>query len=92
MLSVFSAILLADRNSPTNVWLRENPIVISAIAGLFGIVLLYFGVTGLLNGTTKGKYGQTHTGATATFISVLRLIMGVGAIGVGIYVAIFGAW
>ena len=89
---MLSSILLTDRNSPTNVWLRENPIVISAIAGLLGIVLLYFGITGLRNGTTKGKYGQTHTGATATFVSVLRLIMGVGAIGVGIYVAIFGAW
>ncbi|MDB2686201.1 hypothetical protein N9Y42_03250 [Mariniblastus sp.] len=84
--------LLADRNSATNVWLRENPLVITAIAVTLGLVLVYFGITGLKSGATKGKYGNQLTGGTATAVSMVRLIGGVGAIGVGIYIAIFGAW
>lgn len=85
-------ILIADRNSPTNVWLRENPIVISLVAGVLGIALVYFGVVGLKSGTTKDKYGNELTGGVAALSSVARLIAGIGAIGVAIYVAIFGAW
>jgi len=85
-------ILLADRNSPVNVWLRENPLVISAVAGILGITLIYFGVIGLKSGTTKDKYGNELTGGMATLNSSVRLILGIGAIGVAVYVGIFGAW
>ncbi len=84
--------LIADRNSPTNVWLRENPIVISAFCAVLGFGLLYFGVAGLKSGKTKDKYGNELTGGTAIFSSVVRLIAGIGAIGTAIYVALFGAW
>ena len=84
--------LLADRNSAANVWLRENPLVITAGALVLGSVLVYFGIAGLKSGETKGKYGNQLSGGTASMVSVLRLVMGIGVIGVGIYVAIFGAW
>ena len=89
---MLSEILLADRNSAANVWLRENPLVISAIALILGIALIYFGVVGLTRGTTKDKYGNELTGGVATLSSAVRLIAGVGAVGVAIYVAMFGAW
>ncbi|WP_144056617.1 MULTISPECIES: hypothetical protein [Rhodopirellula] len=84
--------LIADRNSPTNVWLRENPLVISLVAGVLGIALVYFGVVGLKTGATKDKYGNEVTGGVAVLSSVARLIGGIGAIGVAVYVAIFGVW
>lgn len=84
--------LLADRNSPTNVWLRENPMVLSAGMALLGIVLLYYGVLGLKTGTTRDKYGNEMTGGLAALGSIARTIAGVGLIGAAIYVALFGAW
>ncbi len=85
-------VLLADRNSPANVWLREHPLVISVIAGLLGMTLLYFGIVGLKNGVTKDQFGNELTGGVAAVSSVVRLVVGVGAIGVAIYVSIYGAW
>lgn len=85
-------ILLADRNSPANVWLRENPLVLSAIAGLIGVALVGYGVVGLISGTTRDKHGNQQSGAVAALSSIVRLILGIGAIGFAIYVAIFGAW
>lgn len=82
----------AGRDSAVNTWLRENPLVLSAIFTILGLALIYFGVTGLIKGSTTGKYGKKHSGGTAKFISILRLILGVGLIGVSLYVAIFGAW
>ena len=85
-------ILFADRNSAANVWLRENPLVLSAIAVVIGLALLFFGITGLTSGSTQGKFGNTLSGGSATAVSVVRLIGGIGAILFAIYVAMFGAW
>ena len=84
--------LLADRNSPTNVWLRENPLVLSAGMALLGLVLLYYGVAGIKSGTTRDKYGNEITGGLAAIGSYARAIAGVGLIGTAIYIALFGAW
>lgn len=89
---MFENILLANRNSPANQWLRENPIVLSAIMALIGSALLYFGVVGLRSGSTKDKYGNELTGGLAALNSIVRAIAGALAIGAAIYVAIFGAW
>ncbi|MEM7477361.1 MAG: hypothetical protein AAF483_20445 [Planctomycetota bacterium] len=87
-----SLILLADRNSPANQWLRENPLVLAGIMGLIGAALVFFGILGLKTGTAKDKYGNEMTGGLAQFSSIVRLIGGVAAIGAAIYIAIFGAW
>ncbi|MCA9222598.1 MAG: hypothetical protein KDA71_19865 [Planctomycetales bacterium] len=89
---MFSVVLLADRNSPTNQWLRENPLVLGLIFGVLGIALLYFGITGLKAGKTRGKYGRELSGGAAMVTSIIRLVAGVGLIGTAIYMSIFGAW
>ena len=89
---MFETYLLADRNSPINVWLRENPMVLSGIFGVIGLVLLYFGIVGLMSGKAKDKYGNELTGGVAMLSSVVRAVAGVGLIGMAIYISIFGAW
>ncbi|MEM6257313.1 MAG: hypothetical protein AAGI37_03245 [Planctomycetota bacterium] len=85
-------LLIADRNSPVNAWLRENPLVLSAGFTVLGIILLYFGVVGLKTGETRDKYGIKMTGGIASLASWARAIAGVAVILVAVYIAFFGAW
>jgi hypothetical protein len=85
-------LLLADRNSPANQWLRENPLVLAAGMCFLGLVLLYFGVVGLRSGTTKDKFGNELRGGMATLSSVIRVVAGIGLICMAGYLSIFGAW
>ena len=85
-------LLLADRNSPVNVWLRENPLVLSGMFGLIGLVLLWYGYVGIVSGQTRDKKGKHVSGLEASFMSWVRAIGGVGLILVAIYIALFGAW
>ena len=92
MSDLLHTVLFARRrNEAANRWLEENPAVLGGGALLLGAVLLYFGVVGLMTGKTKDKRGNEMTGGAAAISSVVRALMGLGAIGFGIYVLCFGA-
>lgn len=91
-MELIHTLLIADRNSPANKWLRENPLVLASGMGVLGLVILYFGVMGLRSGVTRDKYGNQLSGGVATFSSVVRLIFGIGLVCTAIYISIFGAW
>ena len=85
-------LLLADRNSPANQWLRENPLVLAVGMCVLGAALLYFGMVGLKSGRARDQYGNELKGGMATFSSVVRLVAGIGLICAAGYVLVFGAW
>ncbi len=83
---------MADRDSPTNQWLRENPLVLAAGMATLGLVMLYFGVVGLKSGVTSDKYGNELKGGVAATSSIIRLVVGIALICIAGYISIFGAW
>lgn len=85
-------VLIARRgNEAANQWLEEHPAVLGGGAIALGALLTFFGVVGLKQGTTTGKWGKEMSGGMAAITSTVRLVAGIGLIGFGIYVLIFGA-
>ncbi|MEL7496268.1 MAG: hypothetical protein AAFN77_01570 [Planctomycetota bacterium] len=84
--------LLADRDSAANQWLRENPLVLSGVITVFGIVFLFLGISGLKSGKVTDKYGNEIEGAWAKFLSIFYLVFAALAFGAATYIALFGAW
>ncbi|MEO1529167.1 MAG: hypothetical protein AAFX06_27415 [Planctomycetota bacterium] len=91
-MNFVAELLLADRDSAANQWLREHPLVLAAGMFVLGTLLLFFGIVGLKSGVTKDKYGNVMTGGLAKLSSVVRVIGGIGLLCCAIYVSIFGAW
>ncbi|MCA9032865.1 MAG: hypothetical protein KDA66_18755 [Planctomycetaceae bacterium] len=83
-MNILTAVV-ADANSPINVWLNEHPAALGGIAIAIGLALAYFGVVGLRDGKTTGKWGYQVEGGSAVALSGVRLIGGLAAIGFGIY-------
>lgn len=84
--------LVADRNSAANQWLRENPLVLSGIFGVIGLVLLVIGIMEIRSGKSTDKYGNEMTGGLAFFSAMVRVVAGGGMLCAAIYISIFGAW
>ncbi|MCA9184375.1 MAG: hypothetical protein R3E01_25665 [Pirellulaceae bacterium] len=85
------AIMIGDRDSSANRWLREHPLVLGGFTGVIGLLLLFYGISGLKSGSPRGKFGVQLTGGAATVTSMIRLIMGIGLLIFAAYVAFFGA-
>ncbi len=76
---------LFARNEAINQWLKDNPLIMAAIFGILGAVLLVIGVLNLLTGRATGKWGSHHSGGMALFLGGIRLVGGVVCIGVALY-------
>lgn len=87
-----SMLLLAQRgaDSPANMWLNENPLVLGLIAILIGGALAGSGVYELRKGVSRDKYGNEIKGGLGKFTSILRVVFGGAACVFGIYKMIAG--
>lgn len=83
--------LFAQRTTDgINNWLNSNPWLLGLIFVPLGGVLIWWGVSSLRAGVTTDKYGNEVSGPLAGFISVVRIIGGVIAVGFGLYKSLFG--
>jgi hypothetical protein len=62
----------------------------ACLFGFLGLVLLFFGVTGLMSGSARGKWGRQHSGGTAFVISLVRTLIGGGLVVFAIYKLVTG--
>jgi len=76
---------LLARNEAMNRWLAENPLVMAAIFGVLGVVLLVIGALNFMTGRATGKWGSQHSGGTALFLAAIRVVGGIVCIGVALY-------
>ena len=77
-------------DSKTNQWLNDNPIILGMLALLIGAVLAQSGLRELRKGVARDKYGNKMTGGYGKFVSILRIVIGVGSCGFGLYKIIAG--
>ena len=84
---VDALLLLAQRgaDSPINVWLEANPLVLGLIAIAIGILIGLSGVYTLRTGVTKNKLGMEFGGGTAKVAGYVRIIFGIAACVFGLY-------
>lgn len=80
-------VLLARRgaDSPMNQWLNEHPVVAGLLFMAIGAVLAGSGLWELKRGVAHDKYGNAMTGGTASFVSMVRIVGGIGAFIFGLY-------
>lgn len=76
---------LFARNEEINKWLSDNPLVMAAIFGAIGAILLFTGVRSLMTGQATGKWGTQHEGGMAMVIGGVRVAGGVVCLGVTLY-------
>lgn len=90
-VSIFAMHLFAQNaRDGINNWLNENPIMIGVIFVPLGLILVLSGVYSLSTGSTQDKYGNEITGGLASFTSIIRIVVGIGCVGFGIYKAVMG--
>jgi hypothetical protein len=76
---------LLARNEEMNKWLNDNPLVMAAIFGVLGLVLLFIGARSLITGQATGKWGTQHEGGMAMFLGGVRVLGGIVSLGVALY-------
>jgi len=76
---------LLARNEEINRWLNENPAILGGIFLVIGLVLLGFGISDLVTGKARGKWGTEMTGGMASMMGIIRLVAGVGCAGFGLF-------
>jgi len=76
---------LLARNEEINRWLNENPAILGGIFLVIGLVLLGFGISDLVTGKARGKWGTEMTGGMASLMGIIRLVAGVGCAGFGLF-------
>ncbi|MBS0265260.1 MAG: hypothetical protein JSS02_25225 [Planctomycetes bacterium] len=86
----FSQVLARGADSPANQWLKEHPEVLGLIFLVIGAILAFTGVSSLMSGEARGKWGTRHSGGMARFIGLIRLVAGIGAGIFGIYQMVAG--
>jgi hypothetical protein len=77
--------LVLARNEEINRWLGENPAILGGIFLLIGLALLGWGISDLVTGKARGKWGTEMTGGTAAAMGIIRLVAGAGAAGFGVF-------
>ena len=84
--------MLAQRgaNSPANVWLRENPLVLGLLALLLGVVLAGSGAYELRKGVAHDKYGNVIPGGMGQLMSIIRIVFGIVVCLFGLYKIVAG--
>lgn len=78
------------RNEAINQWLNENPLVLGFIAIGLGVLIGGWGIYELSTGVATSKWGTKFSGSTASLLSGVRILVGVGAILFGVYKMIAG--
>lgn len=68
------------RNEEINQWLDKNPLVLGSIAIALGILVGGWGLYELSTGVATSKWGAKLEGSTASLLSVVRILAGIGAI------------
>lgn len=76
---------LLARNEEINQWLNENPAVLGGGAIVIGGLLFAFGLSALLTGRSRGKYGTQMEGPLAYMHGAIMAGFGVLAILFGLY-------
>jgi len=66
-------------------WLNKNPLALSAIFSVIGIVLLITGIRNMLTGQATGKWGTQHSGGMAYFLGIVRVVGSVICFGVALF-------
>ena len=84
--------LLAQRgaDSPINVWLGKNPLVLGTIAIVLGLLVALTGVITLKTGVTRNKLGMEFRGTTAQVSGYLRILLGATSCIFGLYKIVLG--
>ena len=85
MPTLLPRLLLLARNEEINKWLSENPAVLGGLFLVIGLVLLGFGISDLVTGKARGKWGEQMTGGMASLMGIVRLIGGIGCAGFGAF-------
>lgn len=76
---------LLARNEEINKWLGEHPAILGAIALVLGLALLGFGISALVTGQSRGKYGREMKGSTAYVHGAILAVAGVGCVLFALY-------
>ena len=58
-------------------WLNDNPLVMAAIFGVLGAVVVFTGVRNLLTGQATSKWGVRLDGGMALFLGGVRVFGGI---------------
>ncbi len=82
--------IVLARNEAINQWLENNPLALGGIAIVLGIVLGGWGLYELSTGVATAKWGVKLEGSTASLLSGVRILAGVGAILFGLYKMVDG--
>lgn len=85
MPTLLPHLLLLARNEEINKWLGENPAILGGLFLVIGLVLLGFGISDLVTGKARGKWGEQMTGGMASLMGIVRLIGGIGCAGFGAF-------
>jgi hypothetical protein len=85
MIDALKLLAYQSADSPINVWLRNNPLVLGGIAIVLGALMALTGVIILRTGVAKNKLGMEFRGRTAKVSGYLRLLFGVAIIFFGLY-------
>ena len=80
-----TTLLAQQTRDGINQWLDENPMVLGSLFLAIGGVLTAYAIAGLKSGKTRGKYGREHEGGSAQFLSIVRLLAGLGFCGFALY-------
>jgi hypothetical protein len=78
-------VLILARNEELNRWLAENPAVLGGLFLVIGLLLLGFGISDVVTGKARGKWGTEFTGGTASLMGIIRLVAGLGCTGFGLF-------
>lgn len=77
--------LFAQGRGAVNEWLDRNPMVLSAGSLFLGLLLIGWGVAGLMSGKARSKWGTQFEGNQANILSIVRLVAGIAVCLFGIY-------
>jgi hypothetical protein len=85
VMSLYLAELTLLARSQADEWLDKNPLVLSAIFSVIGIILLITGIRNVLTGQATGKWGTQHSGGMAHFLGIVRVVGSVICFGVAVF-------
>ena len=83
--------LFAQRWSDgANKWLAERPMVVGAGALVLGLILVGLGVSALLTGRARTKYGGQVEGGQAMVLAIVWLVFGIACVAFGLFKMVGG--